>query len=121
MKIYKHRRFQQWLKLENLTDEALRDAVIEIDHGLNNGNLGGGLYKKRIAMPGKGKQGGYRTLLAFKQGEKAFFVYGFAKNVMDNINEKEREVYKSLAKELLSLNEKALENMIKIGSLIEVE
>lgn len=72
-------------------------------------------------MPGKGKRGGYRTLLAFKQQGSAFFVYGYAKNVKANINVKEQAIYKNLAKILLSLDEKMIENMIKMGTLIEVK
>lgn len=121
MKIYKHRRFHQWAKSESVTDNELRKAVAEISGGLHNGNLGCGLYKKRVAMPGKGKRSSYRTLLAFRHEERAFFIYGFAKNVMGNINDKEETVYKDLAKELLNLDEKILEKMLKIGSLIEVK
>ena len=72
-------------------------------------------------MPGKGKRGSYRTLLAFKQGENAFFVYGYAKNVKANINAKEQIVYKDLAKLLLNLDERTLGYMLKIGNLIEAE
>lgn len=109
------------MKSEGLLDETLKKAVDELISGLHDGNLGGGLYKKRVAMPGKGKRESYRTLLAFKHEETAFFVYGFAKNVMANINEKEKSVYKELAKMLLSLDEKTLEKMVKAGSLIKVE
>ena len=116
-----HRCFQHWAKSESLTDTTLRKAVTEIEKGLHDGNLGSGLYKKRVAMSGKGKRGGYRTLLAFKQGERAFFVYGFAKNIKTNINEKEKTVYKSLAKKLLNLDRKTLDNMIKMGNLTEVK
>lgn len=118
---FKHRHFQQWAKSENLRDEGLKKAVDEIESGLHDGNLGGGLYKKRVPMPGQGKRGSYRTLLAFKQGGRSFFVYGYAKNVKANINAKERVVYKDLAKTLLNLDEKTLENMIKTGNLIEVK
>lgn len=121
MKIYKHRYFQRWAKSEKLTNEVLKKAVDEIESGLHDGNLGGGLYKKRIPMPGKGKRGSYRTLLAFKHGETAFFVYGFAKNVKANVNEKEEAVYKDLAKVLLNLKQQMLEAMITMGSLIEVK
>lgn len=121
MRILKHRRFQQWAKSEGLPDEMLKKAVYELISGLHDGNLGNGLYKKRVAMPGKGKRGSYRTLLAFKYGESAFFVYGFAKNVMANINEKEKSVYKELANMLVNLDDKTLEKMIEIGSLIEVK
>jgi hypothetical protein len=121
MQIFKHRHFQQWVKSEKLTDEALKKAVEEISNGLHNGNLGGGLYKKRIAIPGKGKSGGYRTLLAFKQEERAVFVYGYAKNVQASINMKEQAIYKTLAKTLLNMDEKTLNNMLKKGSLTEVK
>ena len=121
MIIFKHRSFQRWAKTEKIKDDALKKAVHELGKGLHDGNLGGGLYKKRVAMPGHGKRGSYRTLLAFKHDERAFFVYGFAKNVMANVSEKEAELYKKLAKELLSLEEKMLDIMIEIGSLIEVK
>ncbi len=121
MKIFKHRRFQQWAKSERLTNEALKRAVDEINNGLHDANLGGGLYKKRVAMPGKGKRGSYRTLLAFKHEKRAFFVYGFSKNVKANVSAKEQVIYKDLAKSLLNLDEKTLDKMIKIGSLIEVK
>lgn len=71
-------------------------------------------------MPGRGKRGSYRTLLAFKQESSAFFVYGYAKNVRGNINANEQTVYKELAKKLLNLDEETLENLLKMGSLLEV-
>ncbi len=121
MRIFKHRHFQQWAKSENLKSEELKKAVEEIESGLHDGNLGGGLYKKRVAMPGQGKRGSCRTLLAFKQEERAFFVYGYAKNAKANISEKERVVYKELAKTLLSLDEKTLDLLLKMGDLSEVK
>ena len=47
------------------------------------------LYKKRIAFGGKGKSGGLRTIIALRQEDKMFFVYGFAKNKLENITLKE--------------------------------
>ena len=99
----------------------MKKAVEEINSGLHDGNLGSGLYKKRIAMPGQGKRGSYRTLLAFKCEGEAFFIYGYAKNVKANVNTKERAVYKDLAKKLLRLDEKTLKDMLKRGSLLEVK
>ena len=122
MKIFKHYHFHQWAKSKKLADSALKKAVAEMEKGLHDGNLGSSLFKKRVAMPGKGKRGSYRTLLAFKQGNgSTFFVYGYAKNVRANINPKEQMVYKELAKVLLSLDEEILTKMIKTGKLIEVE
>ena len=120
MRIYKHGYFQKWASSENLTDEVLKKVIVELTEGLHDGNLGGGLFKKRLRMQGKGKRGSYRTLIAFKQEARAFFVYGFSKNERENITLKEQAVYKDLAKVLLNLEGKTLENMLKIGTLIEV-
>jgi len=50
-------------------------------------DLGGYLFKKRIARPGGGKSGGYRTILGFRRTstERTIFLYGFAKNQRANI------------------------------------
>jgi hypothetical protein len=97
MKILKYRTFQQWAKLEAMSDSLLKDAIDEVERGLVEANLGSGLYKKRMAKEGRGKSGGYRTLLAFKQGNRAIFIYGFAKNERDNITNKELLIYRRLA------------------------
>lgn len=120
MKIYKHRNFAKWAKTEGLTDSRLRESIVEMNDGLFDANLGSGLYKKRIAIDGKGKSDGFRTLLAFRKKDKAFFIYGFKKNERDNILLHEKEVYKNLAKEYLNLNQTLLNKMIKAKILIEV-
>jgi hypothetical protein len=121
MKIFKHHIFQQWMHAEGLTDETLRKAINEIEKGLYETNLGSGLYKKRIAREGQGKRGSYRTLIAFKQAEKAFFIYGFAKNIRDNISTREKKLYRRLAKDLLSLNAGTLQKMLANHKLFEVK
>jgi len=59
--------------------------------------------------------------VAFRQGDKAFFIYGFAKNERDNISGKELKVLKILAGELLSYTNSALIKALKAGELIKVE
>ena len=68
MMIYKHKIFKHWAKSEKITDDILIKAAREVTEGRFEANLGKGLYKKRIAKPGRGKSAGYRTLLAFKKG-----------------------------------------------------
>ena len=99
----------------------MRAAVDEMVRGLIDADLGGHVVKKRVALPGRGKSGGVRTLLAYKIGNKAFFVYGFAKNARANISADELKALKFLAKELLNYSDKALTEAIKHGALIEVE
>lgn len=91
-----------------------------MEQGLYEVNLGAGLYKKRIARKGRGKRGGYRTLIAFQHDHKAIFMYGFAKNEQENVGSKEAEVYKKLAKYYLDITEIQLNLLIKNGEFFEV-
>jgi len=92
-----------------LTDEMLCIAVDEMDRGLLEANLGGGVVKKRVALPGRGKSGSARTLLATNKKDRWFFVFGFEKNEKDNISAKELAALQLLAADLLGLSAKQLD------------
>jgi hypothetical protein len=121
MRVFKNRTFNRWAANEGLYDDALLVAVDEMLHGLLDADLGGHVMKKRVALAGRGKSSGVRTLLAYKAGNKAFFVYGFAKNTRANISAHELKALKLLAKTLLDLSENALTQAIIDGALIEVK
>ena len=75
----KTRVFQRWQKKSGITDAALLVALAEMQAGLIDADLGGGVVKKRVALAGRGKSGGARTLLATNKGSRWIFVYGFEK------------------------------------------
>jgi hypothetical protein len=87
MRVFKTRWFTRWAHKEGLTDAALVDAVTEICAGLVDANLGGNVFKKRVGVAGRGKCGGLRTLLAFRAGDRAYFVFGYAKSQRANVSE----------------------------------
>jgi len=89
--------------------------------GLIDAKLGAGLFKKRVAFPGKGKRGGWRTLLGFQAGEKAFFLYVFAKNNLENIDDSELKALKFLAKYYLALKPDDIEKALRCGELEEMK
>jgi hypothetical protein len=120
MRVFKSRCFQKWATGEGLDDEALLSAVEEMESGLIDARLGGHVVKKRVALPGRGKRSGSRTLVVYQQADKAFFVYGFAKNERANISDKELKALKLLATELLSYTKPVLVKAIKASELIEV-
>jgi hypothetical protein len=120
MDIYKNRIFHQWSKSEDLKDETLRKTIDEMNKGLYDANLGSGLSKKRVAMPGKGKRGSYRTLIAFMENEKAFFIYGFSKNKKSEISNAEKEAYRKLAKDFLSMRHEEIQHLLTMNRLFEV-
>lgn len=99
----------------------MRTAVDEMERGLIDANLGGHVVKKRVAVGGRGKSGGFRTLLAYRSGDKAFFIYGFVKNERPNVSADELKALKHLAKELVNYSDKTLTKAILHGALIEVE
>lgn len=121
MRIYKNKLFSRWAAREKISDKALTKAVAEIDQGLVEANLGGNLYKKRVAVEGKGKSGGVRTLLAYRFEERAFFIYGFAKNARSNIHSNEEKALKRYAAELMAYSDNQLKLAVKSGALIEVK
>jgi hypothetical protein len=121
LKAFKTKLFARWADGAGLSDEVLAAAVTEMNQGLIDARLGGQVVKKRVAPPGRGKRGCARTVVAFKQGEKAFFVYGFAKNERANVSAKELKALRLLAKELLSYPAATLIKAIKAGELIEIE
>ena len=59
-RIFKTRHFQRWMRKTDLLDEMLVNAVVEMANGLIDADLGGGVLKKRVALPGRGKRGSVR-------------------------------------------------------------
>ena len=80
MRIFKNAWFSRFAAKERITDGCLRDAVRRAENGLIDADLGGNVIKQRVARQGQGKSGGYRTLILFWAGSRAFFTFGFAKN-----------------------------------------
>lgn len=120
MAIYKTRIFDRWARKQKLDDLSLCSAVREMSAGSYEADLGGGLFKKRIARSGQGKRGGFRTLVASNKDNLWFFVFGFAKNERSNINKHEEEALKLLASTLLSFTPQALEEAKNAKEMIEV-
>ncbi|GGA42536.1 type II toxin-antitoxin system RelE/ParE family toxin [Dyella nitratireducens] len=120
MHIYKTRQFAKWALKEGLTDSELRMAVGEMEAGLIDADLGGHVVKKRVALSGRGKRGGARTLLAYRLRDRAFFIYGFAKNERDNISVGELKALKRLAAIYLGFDMTQLRHAKSESELIEV-
>lgn len=90
MSVYKTRTFTRWMKKSELNDQDLVDAVKEMQAGLIDADLGGDIYKKRIAIGNKGKSAGVRTIVATKKNNVWFYIFGFEKNVRANISDHEK-------------------------------
>ena len=120
MRIFQNKAFIRFAKKAGIGDAVLCEAIRDAERGLIAADLGGGVIKQRIARPGQGKSGGFRALIVFRAGARAFFVYGFAKNEMDNIGQDELVALKKLATALLAYDDKAIARVIASGTLAEV-
>lgn len=120
MRIFINAWFRRFARREDIDYKTLKEAVARADRGLIDADLGGGVIKQRIAKPGKGKSGGYRTIIIFRQGERAFFVYGYAKSKRSNIKQDEVEVFKKAAGELLALSDRQITQLVENEALMEV-
>ena len=125
MRIFKNAWFARFAGKEGITDGELREMVNRLEAGQAanqrlDANLGGGVYKVRVARPGKGKSGGYRVIVFFKSGERTFYVYGFAKSGQANISRKDLIMYKEAAKELFYMTSDKLKEKIEQGLFIEL-
>ncbi|HEV2987475.1 MAG TPA: type II toxin-antitoxin system RelE/ParE family toxin [Candidatus Angelobacter sp.] len=121
MRIFKSRWFQRFARKEAISDAVLRDTVARAARGQIDGDLGGEVIKQRIARPGQGRSRGYRTIIFFRRGIKAFFVYGFAKSQRANLDDDEKEQFKEAAKHVLALTETQLAEQLKKGDFMEVK
>jgi hypothetical protein len=120
LRIFKIRSFHRFARKEGIGDPDLCHAVDQAEDGLVDAGLGGGLIKQRLARKGGGKRGGYRVLLAFRPGERAVFLHGFAKNEKDNIRPDELLALRRLAAEVLAQGDQAIEDLIADDKWMEV-
>ena len=119
-KVFRSRPFSRWMRRAGLTDEALLRAVSEMEQGLVDADLGGGVFKKRVALPGRGKRAGARTIVATRMKERWFFLYGFEKNERANISSAELKALQEYAKDLLGLDAAQLAAVVSTGEMTEV-
>ena len=118
--VFKTRYFARWSAKAGLPDQALCLAVEEMEQGLIDAYLGGGVVKKRVALPGRGKRGSTRTLLGTNLGDRWFFLYGFEKNQRDNIRNDELKALCAYAHDLLAQTPAQLAEGIAAGNLREI-
>ena len=119
-RILKTRTFNRWLRKTLLTDAALLKAIDEMEQGLVDADLGGNLYKKRVALPGRGKSGSTRTLIATNRQDRWFFMFGFEKNDKENITQAELAYLPEVAQIFLGYSNDELQLAIDKGEFLEV-
>ena len=121
--MFKNKAARKWAASEGIEDSSLWIAAKEIIDGQVEADLGGCLYKKRLPRPGKGKSGGYRTLVGYRKGnsDRVVFLYGFPKSKRANITDKEKAALSLVAESFTNATDKQVARLIEDGSMFELE
>lgn len=113
--------FARWMRKSQVTNADILAATQEMVEGLIDANLGGHLVKKRVALRGRGKSAGARTIVATKFEQRWIFLFGFEKNERSNIDVGELKALQELAASLLDLNQQAIAKAISAGQLFQLQ
>lgn len=120
MSVYVTKEFARFARRADLADKKLLRAAADVATGRYDADLGGGVFKQRVAREGGGKSGGFRTIILFRVGSHSFFAHGFAKSDRANVSAKELSALKRLADLLLGYSDKQIATAAAAGELIEV-
>ena len=113
--------FSRWVRKNEIAHQELLSAAAEMAEGLIDADLGGHVVKKRVAVGGRGKRSGARTIVATNFENKWIYIFGFEKNERGNIDASELKALQELAKILLELNIDKTSVAILHGELINLD
>jgi hypothetical protein len=120
VRVLKTRAFVRFARRERIADEALCETIKRAGLGLIDADLGSSVIKQRVARPGEGRSGGFRTLIAFKARQRSVFMFGFTKRDVDNISDRELADLRRVAKVYMSLSDDAINIAVAEKKLLEV-
>ena len=120
MRIFKTKTLARFTRQNDIPDSSLVAAVERAIRGLVDADLGGRIIKQRVARTGEGKRGGFRLLVGFGS-HRSIFLFGFAKNERENIEDAELKTLREIADTFLKADEAEIEQALQGGVLIEVD
>jgi hypothetical protein len=121
VRIFKTKWLSRFARRELISDQSLSEAIARAERGMVDADLGSGLIKQRVARPGQGRSGGYRMVIAYRQRDRAVFLYGFAKNEQENIEPDDLLTLRDIAATWLAADAAQLARALKEDGLQEVD
>ena len=119
-RVFKTKTFDRWAR-KVVSDSLLCLAAREIEQGLFEADLGGGVCKKRVAVLGQGKSGSTRTLVAKKHKDAIFFLAGREKRQPgSDFSDKEVNAVKIIASGLQGAAAQKLDELLTNNVLKEI-
>lgn len=120
MRTFKTKWLARFARREGIADKSLIEAIERAERGVIDADLGGGLIKMRVARRGQGRSGGYRMMVAYRAKDRAVFLFGFAKNEMENIDQDDLLTAREVAADWLAADDERLAQAIAAGELKEL-
>jgi len=121
MWIFKTKGVGRFARRERIADASLKEAIERAERGIIDADLGGGLIKQRLARAGQGRSGGFRTIIAYRAAGRAVFLYGFAKNALDNIEDDELHDLRTIGAAWLAAPDAIITQALDDGDLQEIQ
>jgi len=121
MRVFKNKVFNKWAKGQGITIATLRDIANEMIAGNAGASLGKKVYKKRVALAGRGKRGGARAIIGFISDGNLFFLHGYAKNVQSDVTFDEKKALQELAAIYHCYTNAQLNGLVKDKKLFEIK
>lgn len=116
LRVFASKPFLRFARRFGIDDEALWETV----KGAFDADLGGGVFKYRLAREGEGSSGGARALVAIKAGQCAVLMFGFEKKDQANIKPDELKEYRKAARIYLDYTEQQMTAIVKAKALFEI-
>ncbi len=120
MRVYKTKDCARLARKEGLADASLREAVDRADQGLIDANIGRFLIKQRVARRNEGRSGGFRTIIFYRERDRAVFLHLFAKNDKGNLTNTELAAYRDFTKALAELKAEQVGRLVREKMWIEI-
>ncbi len=120
LRVFVTKVFARFARKERLDDERLCQAIARAEAGLVDAALGTGLIKQRVARRGGGRSGGYRTVIAYRTSSRSVFLYGFSKSERENIDDRELDGFRKLARLYLDFSDMQIAMALAAEELREV-
>lgn len=115
-RVFASKPFMRFVRRFGISDDALWRAVT----GEFDSDLGGGVFKFRLARHGEGTSGGARAIVAMKAGRRLVLMFGFEKKDQANIKADELRAFRKAARVYLSYSEEEMTSIVKGKSLTEI-
>jgi hypothetical protein len=117
LRLFASKNFMRFARRLGSDEQDLWEAVQEKP----DADLGGGVFKFRLARKGEGTSGGARAIVAMKAGQRIVLMYGFEKKDLANIRPNELKQFKASAKIYLAFSEKQMADLVERQVLTEIK